>query len=131
MGLFDTFKGQQYKNELETLQEKYDNLERMLTPEMQDVIKLQELISELEKQKSDILSEMDALNKNINKLYLSIKQFLTNLTHKFALKKKKSFLLMKQFLLRNLDCIHHDMILLMLKNTKKTLIEYEIIKNNI
>ena len=50
-------------DELETLQEKYDNLERMLTPEMQDVIKLQELISELEKQKSDILSEMDALNE--------------------------------------------------------------------
>ena len=59
MGLLDTFRGQQYKNELETLQEKYDNLEKMLTPEMRDVIKLQELIAELEKQKRDIQSELD------------------------------------------------------------------------
>lgn len=42
MGLLDTFRGQQYKSELEALQEKYNNLEKMLTPEMRDVIKLQE-----------------------------------------------------------------------------------------
>lgn len=63
MGLFDTFKGQQYKTELESLQEKYDNLEKMLTPEMQDVIKLQELISKLEEQKSDIETNIKTLNE--------------------------------------------------------------------
>ena len=62
MGFLDTFKGNQYKNELEALQEKYNNLEKMLTPEMQDALKLQELVKELEKQKSDTEAKIRQIN---------------------------------------------------------------------
>lgn len=47
MGFLDTFKGNQYKAELDTLQRKYDNLEALMTPEMQDALALQNKICEL------------------------------------------------------------------------------------
>ncbi len=89
MGLLDTFKGQQYKNELETLQEKYDNLEKMLTPEMRDVIKLQELIAELEKQKRDIQSELDALNEKHQQIVSEHQTVLDELNSQIRSKKEE------------------------------------------
>lgn len=89
MGLLDTFRGQQYKNELETLQEKYDNLEKMLTPEMRDVIKLQELIAELEKQKRDIQSELDALNEKHQQIVSEHQTVLDELNSQIRSKKEE------------------------------------------
>ena len=61
MGLFDAFKGNQYKQDLEVLQEKYNNLGKLLMPEMQDAVKLQEYIKELETQKSDYEAKVEEL----------------------------------------------------------------------
>lgn len=69
MGFLDTFKGKQYKQELEILQEKYNNLEKLLTPEMQDAAKLQEYIKELETQKSDCeakIKELDSTHQRLD-----------------------------------------------------------------
>lgn len=69
MGLFDTFKGNQYKQELETLQEKYNNLEKLLTPEMQDAVNLQEYIKELETQMADRetkIKELDSTHQRLD-----------------------------------------------------------------
>lgn len=69
MGLLDTFKGKQYKQELEILEEKYNNLEKLLTPEMQDAVKLQEYIKELETQKSDCeakIKELDSTHQRLD-----------------------------------------------------------------
>lgn len=70
MGFLDTFKGKQYKQELEILHEKYNNLEKLLTPEMQDAVKLQEYIKELETQKSDCeakIKELDSTHQRLDK----------------------------------------------------------------
>lgn len=42
MGFSDIFKGKQYKSELEALQQKYDELQALLTPEMRNALTLQE-----------------------------------------------------------------------------------------
>ncbi len=47
MGLLDAFKGNQYKSELENLQRKYNDLEALMTPEMQDALALQNKTREL------------------------------------------------------------------------------------
>lgn len=62
MGFLDTFKGKQYKNELDTLQEKYDELIKLMTPEMKDAVRLQELIKELETKKIDCETQINTLN---------------------------------------------------------------------
>lgn len=49
MGFLDTFKGKKYKADLEGLQEKYDDLEKLLSPEMKETAKFQEYKKELEK----------------------------------------------------------------------------------
>lgn len=86
MGFLDTFKGNQYKNELEALQEKYNNLEKMLTPEMQDALKLQELVKELEKQKSDTEAKIRQINaaqqQDLSKYQAEINRLNAELTYK-------------------------------------------------
>lgn len=62
MGFLDTFKGKQYKNELEALQMKYNDLTSLMTPEMKDAVKLQEYISKLEAQKVDCEIQISELN---------------------------------------------------------------------
>lgn len=47
MGFLDIFKGNQYKTELEDLQRKYNDLETLMTPEMQNVLTLQNKAHEL------------------------------------------------------------------------------------
>ena len=86
MGFLDTFKGNQYKNELEALQEKYNNLEKMLTPEMQDALKLQEVDKELEKQKSDTEAKIRQINaaqqQDLSKYQAEINRLNAELTYK-------------------------------------------------
>lgn len=89
MGLLDTFRGQQYKSELETLQEKYDNLEKMLTPEMQDIIKLRELISELETKKSDIETKIKALNEQYEQTESEQRRILDTLESDIAVRRQQ------------------------------------------
>lgn len=48
MGFLDTFKGNQYKAELEALQKQHNDLQALMTPEMQDAFALQNKIRELE-----------------------------------------------------------------------------------
>ncbi len=62
MGFFDTFKGKQYKSELEELQGKYEEMQQLLTPEMKDAIALQDKIRELNLtiyQKQDAIGQLD------------------------------------------------------------------------
>ena len=65
MGFSDIFKGKQYKNELEALQQKYDELQALLTPEMRNVLALQETIRELEQSIQSEQKEMESLDKAI------------------------------------------------------------------
>lgn len=48
MGFTDIFKGKQYKSELDTLQQKYEDLQSLLTPEMQNAFALQNKIRDLD-----------------------------------------------------------------------------------
>lgn len=48
MGFTDIFKGKQYKAELESLQQKHNDLQSLMSPEMQNAFSLQNKIRELE-----------------------------------------------------------------------------------
>lgn len=78
MGLGDIFKGKQYKNELDDLQGKYEEIQKLLTPELKDALALQEKIKELNstiEQKQDTIDQLDldykkqcdGINKDISK----------------------------------------------------------------
>ena len=62
MGFTDIFKGKQYKSELETLQQKYEDLQSLLTPEMQNAFALQNKIRDLDsiiQQRNQTISDCD------------------------------------------------------------------------
>lgn len=65
MGFSDIFKGKQYKSELEALQQKYDELQALLTPEMRNALALQEKIRELEQSIQSEQKEIESLDKTI------------------------------------------------------------------
>lgn len=65
MGFSDIFKGKQYKGELEILQQKYDELEALLTPEMKNALALQKKIRELEQDIQSEQKEIESLDKAI------------------------------------------------------------------
>lgn len=65
MGFSDIFKGKQYKSELEVLQQKYDELQALLTPEMRNALALQEKIRELEQSIQSEQKEIESLDKTI------------------------------------------------------------------
>lgn len=65
MGFSDIFKGKQYKSELEALQQKYDELQALLTPEMRNALALQEKIQELKQSIQSEQKEIESLDKAI------------------------------------------------------------------
>ncbi len=80
MSFLDIFKGRQFKNELELLQSKYDDLQALMTPEMKEAQAIQEKISQLSKQKeaktfeiSELGREIKQRNDTINALESTIK----------------------------------------------------------
>ena len=66
MGIFDTFKGKQYKDELEALQKEYNSLKELLTPELQDAFRLKQEISRLREERNQVLLNISSLGKIIN-----------------------------------------------------------------
>lgn len=81
MGFIDIFKGKQYKAELEDLQQKHEDLQMLMTPEMQDAFALQSKVRELEKeianqnnQISELQKEISKRETNINKLDQTISE---------------------------------------------------------
>ena len=67
MGLFDTFKGNQYKAELEKSQAECERLKSLFTPEMQQADALQRKIEELQNEISTKENEIASLSSDISK----------------------------------------------------------------
>lgn len=65
MGFTDIFKGKQYKAELESLQQKHDDLQNLMSPDVQEAFSLQSKIRELE-------SDIEKRNKTISELQKTI-----------------------------------------------------------
>ena len=61
MGFLDTFKGQKYKTDLESLQQKYNDLEKLMSPEMKEAARLQEHIRMLEINVKDYEAKIEEL----------------------------------------------------------------------
>ena len=87
MSFLDTFKGNQYKAELETLQQKYDDLQQkhddlhtLITPEMQNAFALQTKIRELENSVNNNKSILSGLDQTILNKREEIKS-LDNVIH--------------------------------------------------
>lgn len=79
MSLLDTFKGNQYKSEVETLKQECERLKSLLTPEMQNIeslknetAKLQNEVSFKQQQISDLDSTMNARLNEISNLEQTI-----------------------------------------------------------
>lgn len=89
MGFLDTFKGKQYKNELEALQMKYNDLTSLMTPEMKDAVKLQEYISKLEDQKVDCEIQISELNDTYQREVTEYKDVIKKLDSEIAEKKQQ------------------------------------------
>lgn len=66
MGFLDTFKGKQYKSELESLRMEHENLKALMTPEMQEAFKLKQEILNLEQRKSDEEKKIAKLDDDIS-----------------------------------------------------------------
>lgn len=62
------FKIKQYKEQLDTLQEKYNHLENLMTPEMRDANDLQHIIDELKRERSFIEDEIINRKRDLSKL---------------------------------------------------------------
>ncbi|MDO4296585.1 MAG: DUF4041 domain-containing protein, partial [bacterium] len=65
MGILDTFKGKQYKNELETLQKEYSDLKASITPEMQEAFTLQNQVSKLHLEVFSLTQTIKSMNSEI------------------------------------------------------------------
>lgn len=89
MGFLDTFKGKQYKNELEALQEKYNDLLKLMSPEMKDTARLQELVKELEAKKADCESQINTLNETYDKTALRHQKEIDKLESRYAFLKQQ------------------------------------------
>lgn len=60
MGILDTFKGNEYKRQLEEASAKSAELEALLTPEMREALSIQEKIKQLNAQKNSLDDVIDA-----------------------------------------------------------------------
>lgn len=65
MGFGDIFKGKQYKSELEALQQKYDDLQSLMTPEVQSAFSLQNKVRELENSINECQNNLSGLTQTI------------------------------------------------------------------
>lgn len=66
MGFTDIFKGNQYKSELEDLQQKYNDLQSLMTPEMQNAFSLQNKIRGLESSIQESQKTITGLTQTIS-----------------------------------------------------------------
>ena len=82
MGFIDIFKGKQYKAELEDLQQKHEDLQTLMTPEMQDAFALQSKIRELEKEIANQNNQISKLQKEISKRETSINKLDQTISEK-------------------------------------------------
>ena len=68
MAFLDIFKGKQYKEERDNLQQRLTDAEALMTPEMQDNLQLRDDIRQLQKDKESLLDEIDSLQKKVEKV---------------------------------------------------------------
>ena len=72
MGFLDTFKGNQYRKELEALQKEHEYLQSLMTPEMQDALTIRKKIEELQmqqdKEETHILNLQNTINSKCNEI---------------------------------------------------------------
>lgn len=65
MGFLDTFKGKQYKTELETLKQEHENLKSLMTPELSDALALKQEILKLQNEQKLEEQKIEELKKDI------------------------------------------------------------------
>lgn len=82
MGFLDTFKGKQYKAELEALQQKHDDLQALMTPEMQDAFALQNKVRELEETITENQKIISNLHREITSKECDVKSLNISIAEK-------------------------------------------------
>lgn len=68
MGLFDAFKGNQYKSEVESLRAELERCKSLLTPELMDVKARQDRLAEIEAKEKEAREETERLRAEASKL---------------------------------------------------------------
>lgn len=79
MSFLDTFKGKQYKNELEDLSREHENLKSLMSPEMQDALALKNEIFNLQRQQENEkakISELDRIISSKNNEISNLEQII-------------------------------------------------------
>ena len=82
MGFLDAFKGKQYKAELEALQQKHDDLQALMTPEMQDAFALQNKVRELEETITENQKIISNLHREITSKECDVKSLNISIAEK-------------------------------------------------
>ncbi len=89
MGITDIFKTKQFKNDAERLTAENEYLKSLLTPEMQDAVKLHGYINELEAKKSECEAQINTLNATYQRTESMHKSELNKLNLEIASKKQQ------------------------------------------
>lgn len=84
MGFLDTFKGKQYKAELEALQQQHDDLQALMTPELRDAFSLQNKIRELEDTITENRKIISNLHREITSKECDVKSLNISISEKKA-----------------------------------------------
>ena len=116
MGFTDIFKGKQYKSELDTLQQKYEDLQSLLTPEMQNAFALQNKIRDLD----SIIQQRNQTISDCDNTIISKNAHLKTLKDISLTGKQNLFPWMKRYWFRNSDYINRIMISQMHWSIKKS-----------
>lgn len=122
MGFFDTFKGNQYKAELEQLQREHESLKALMTPEMRDAFMLKQEIARLQSEQTDLQKQIDGLNLTITSKNSDINA-LDN-----EIQQKKLYGWTMKSLSRSLGCINHNLSLPLRSIIKKNYPKYGLLK---
>ena len=127
MGFFDTFKGNQYKTEIESLQKELEALKASITPEMQDALKIKEEILRLQIQQNN---EQNILYKLENAID-SKNQEIQSLDDTISQKKKQIVLLDDEILVQEFGLYEPQFDFASALDYKKLLQQYEPLKKSL
>lgn len=103
MGFLDTFKGKQYKAELESLQQEHETLKAMMTPEMQEMLAIKKEIERLQEEKNGVQKSIDELEltiKNKNNKISSLNIQISSLEKTITSKKQEIISLDEEILVQ-------------------------------
>ena len=126
MGFTDIFKGKQYKSELEELQQKHNDLQNLMTPELQNAFSLQTKVRELE----ESISTHEQAITNLNETILKKERDIQNLDSIISEKKSQLVVLDDEITVQEFGLYHPQFDFANALDYKEKLVEIRLQQKN-